>query len=456
MSDEIPIKCNCGRFFEVPAELAGMETVCPGCDTAIRVPRSARLTTAEMPKLKGSDEDHDFLAFDRMNEMIEETILDKPITEVIKTQSQIAEANKEHDSDVELAPDKDERYCHKCRHIIKKNAQYCEKCRAIYCTNCGRSAKLGHERCPKCQYQLYKPVPEKGWSRKERPFACKHCQALPSEKVHFCYACGKVFKEEKSEWPPAASVQSSGAAMASARVMRRHGREAMSMGFISWVVGFGGVALGINLVVPKNELGGIAFLVLVWAAALSLAARGAWVGWHAYRAPGEERWSAMTSLFVCGSFWLAGLIPYLVVPSVNESRKEELRAECERNLEKIYDGIRKHRAANGGQLPPLDSNQFFPTLASFYPEKSTPSRCPGRKDLVVGYECFESSQEIPPEILSSLARNFPIVWDRKENHGQTRNVLYLDGHIVAVEEIEFVKLIRETQMTIDHVLQEGK
>lgn len=446
MSEEIPIKCNCGRYFEVPPELAGMETLCPGCDAAIRVPRASRISTAEVPKLRGSDEDVDYLAMENPD-LYEESILDKPITEVIKTQRALAE-EEGTDSGMEIAPDVDERYCPKCREIIKKNAQLCRGCKTLYCTNCGGTMQIGRKKCPHCKYTHFKEMPEKGWTRKEKPFVCPHCQCLPSEKVPLCYACGKPFEEKKKEaWPPAASVKSAGNVMASARMQRLTGRESMKMGLAAWFIGLLGISLGVFFIAPRNELGGQAWLVLTWGTALALSGRGGWLGWQAYHSPGEERWSTMAGMGICGATLFVLLLPHILFPTVSAGQVKDDLAGCHENLIVLGEALRLYKKDHENNTPPPDNDQFFAAIRS-YLDSGTPLRCPGR-DADIGYECFDDRLPLPKQVTTS--RDMPIIWCRDGNHPEVRNVLFLDGHVERIEDAEFRTRVREAKERIDTI-----
>ncbi|MBI4613038.1 MAG: hypothetical protein HY720_05455 [Planctomycetes bacterium] len=449
---DIQLRCHCGRLFEVPLEMAGMEAKCPGCDRMIHVP-IVGVEGKDIPALKGTGDEREFIGEEEFQE--EETIFDKPISEVQKLA-----AMEQPTDQVEIAPTEQERYCPRCHAIIRKDAQACAECQTFYCRRCQGEIKIGHAHCPHCKAPFFRrPTQNKNWTRKERPFVCPHCNALPAEKVDLCYACGKPMKKEKAVWPAAPSAQAVGLKMGTARAMQRMGREGLSQAVAGWVLGFMSLTLAVLFLSPRSELGGLAWQVMTWCLALILAGRGFWVGYRAYKDEGQERWSAIAAMSVAGLVFVPLLFPYYIFQSVAASNEEANLILCAENVGRLAQALKEYRKANGGDLPPLKSDEFLSKLGTFL-DSTDRLRCPARPNANQGYVCFEDEKPLPRGVLTRSGSDFPVLWDRDRNHkteDSRRIVLFLSGDVRQVPESEFRELLRNARDTVRdaRALEEG-
>ncbi len=440
MGKALPIRCHCGRFFEISTEFAGRRVECPGCGVLVEVPN----LQADVPSLKGTahGEEHKFSSGSSPEF---ENVLDRPMSEVIADQKREGELC---DSGLEVAPQKDERFCPTCRSIVSIEVQRCGDCESVFCLSCLEVVEFGHSKCPHCQHRFFRREPKEGWPRKMRSEICPHCHCLPVERTDSCYSCGQPLQEKSSSWPVAPSVGRSGTLqIGSNRTIRQHGRRAIAMGLGAGVGGGLSMLLGLEMIEPATSLGGSAWKILTFLVTVIVAGRGFQLAWTAYHQQGEETWSAIVGMIACGLVFIPLFLPVWILDSISASQQQESLSQCTENLEAVASALRDYRRRHEGRLPPLDRDLFFSALTEL--DSSDRLRCPGRPDLSLGYAVHEDTHPLPDALARARGRQFPLVWDRDGNHEGIYNVLFLDGHTERVESDEFTQLRRDAQKSID-------
>jgi hypothetical protein len=129
--------------------------------------------------------------------------------------------------------------------------------------------------------------------------------------------------------------------------------------------------------------------------------------------------------------------------------------KCKSNLKAIYEALTSWKTQKGkGRFYPRERGINF--VLALKKSKLLPDECffcsrdaSGRKPDDSDYDAIDNSKgsktsiQILANQLKTPANRIPVVWDNKSNHGDKRHVLFLDGQIKLLSEVEFQELCQE-------------
>ena len=129
---------------------------------------------------------------------------------------------------------------------------------------------------------------------------------------------------------------------------------------------------------------------------------------------------------------IAAILAALLIPAIMNARRQAKRAMCASQLKMV--GLALHMYAGDYQERFPESLEELSELGYLPAEEIL--QCPARKDRAPGEIDYVYVKGLSP----GSRPNEPVAFDRRGNHRDGRNVLFVDGHVEILREAEFQRL----------------
>lgn len=303
----------------------------------------------------------------------------------------------------------------------------------LKCKKCGQPLAIDEKdagkeaKCPKCGTGFTVPTAEEAKAQAAPPSAeeakaqaapasaggerrCPACGAPVKPEARFCNSCGSEISKEAAP----SGKKTSGFAIASLILG--------VLGFCTTITSIPGLILGIVGLQRIKRSGG------------TLTGQGMAIA------------GIVTSALVVALVMIAfaAMSAAITFPPVVRAREQARRIVCMSNLRQIGLGCKMWAEDHDGEYPSsLALEDLYPKYLSL-----NVLVCPSTEDEVTTAE--ETDEKGSYVYVSGLRADadFPsdtvLIYDRKGNHGEGRNVLLVDGHVEWVREDEFSELLNRS------------